>query len=129
MVQSVFGKPKTVKHRPALRVTEDLRSVVQRVRDVLVSGRKVYFVGRRYHKEVNRLAVLCKYSEEVSGIRLSRSALLIQVQLPTGWSTVWSTEALMTDNGEVLYQSPDFEEVEKMVSGEYLNTMLHVQNG
>jgi hypothetical protein len=58
------------------------------------------------------------YCDEILDIRVSKSGLLLQVKLPghVKWSSVWSSEVLRSSSGDLLYESPDFEELEKQLS-------------
>ena len=112
-------------NRPSLSVTEELRGVVRRVRSVLRCGDRVFRVSRRF-ESCRRHRSVQKYSEEVLDIRVSRSGVLLQVLLPCSsrWSSVWSSEELLSDSGEILFVSPDFEELESMLSGSYFSDLM-----
>ena len=130
MPLKVHRSDKDRKARPSLRLTASLNEVVRRVGMLLSSGEPVIFVGRRFHKDVSSYGVVNKYAHKIESVRVAPSGVLLQVKfrvdvpISMGWSTLFSTEKLLSASGEVLYESPDFEEVEEMLSGDYFDAIV-----
>ena len=84
-----------------------MQSVVSRVSLALHEGRKVWLCGR-FRGE--------SYSLEVHAIRIDRSGEFLLVNTdkkksPKHWSTVWYSEYLQHEYGEVLYSQLRYEEM------------------
>jgi len=130
MALKIYGREKVRKSCPSLSLTNSLRAVVRRVRSLLLTGETVYFVGRCYHTEVSRYGVVNKYGHKIDDVRVSPSGVMLQVKyrigvpISMGWTTLFSTEKLLSESGETLYESPDFEEVVKMMSGDYCEAIV-----
>lgn len=58
------------------------------------------------------------------GIRITRSSKLLQVDTAYGWVTVWATESLTDESGRVLYSSPNYNELQKQMSLEALQSFV-----
>ena len=106
------------------RANPQLLEVVKVVRALLRSGDRVFRVGRRFESVCRRGSVQM-YTEEVLDIRVGKSGVLLQIRLPycSRWSTVWSSEDLVAGTGEILYRSPDFEELERQLSTSFDDLM------
>ena len=119
-----FARPKRKRSRPALPPDSRLVRVVDDLLTRLRSGEKILFLGRRYHKDVSRYGVLSQFGSDIYSARIAKSGFVLQVLLSSGWSSVFSTDKLLSSDGTVIYESPDCEEVERMLSGDYADEIL-----
>ena len=120
---TVYGTVKPSKQESLSAIKSRQLHVVRRVRSLVRSGSVVLFVGRQF-KSIRRYGSVKKYSQRVRDVRISRSGVVVQVLLGSDWSSVWDSERLITETGEVLYESFDFEELERQLTQYTYEQML-----
>ena len=91
-----FARPKRKRVCPALPPDSRLVSVVDDLVSRLDRDERILFIGRRYHKDVQRHGILSLYGQDVFGARVGRSGYVLQVLLSSGWSSVFSTDKLLS---------------------------------
>jgi hypothetical protein len=78
-----------------------LASVVDKVKSLLSSGSVVSLCGRSQ-----------SFSHQVYAVRVDPSGLFLRVKTLYGWSSVWYSEYLIDESGVILFETPEYEELD-----------------